>query len=95
MITYKVETEVTFEPKLWILKWPKAEEARMKLALWLIQLGLRVSGSKALILLPQYFPHELKWAEYLGHSRNASNLGIGTLLPPVGSHDTDPFAAQD
>lgn len=54
MITYMVEVEVTFEPKLWILKWPRVETARMKLALWLIRKGLSVSGSEALLLLPQH-----------------------------------------
>ena len=89
MITYTVEIKVTFEPKLRILKWRKAEAARMKLALWLIRQGLRVSGSKALILLPQYFPKELKWTEA------GLTGGRGILLMPVGSHDTDPFVAQD
>jgi hypothetical protein len=45
MITY----EVTFEPKLWILKWD-LEKQRMRLALWLIRLGLCVSGSETLLL---------------------------------------------
>ena len=45
MITY----EITFEPKLWILKWG-LEERRMRLALWLIRLGLHVSGSETLLL---------------------------------------------
>ena len=54
MITYTVEIKVTFEPKPRILKWRKAEEARKKLAVWLIRLGLRVSGSEALLLVPQH-----------------------------------------
>lgn len=41
MITYTVEIDVTFKPKLWVLKWPKVEKARMRLAIWLIWLGLR------------------------------------------------------
>lgn len=50
MITYTME--VTFEPKLWILKWG-LEKRRMQLAVWLIHAGLYVSGSEALLLLPQ------------------------------------------
>ena len=45
MITY----EVTFEPKPFILKWG-LEKRRMRLALWLIRLGLRVSESETLLL---------------------------------------------
>ena len=51
MITYTIE--VTFEPKPYILKWPWLEEARMNLAVWLIRLGLRVSGSEEMILTSQ------------------------------------------
>ena len=48
MITY----EVTFEPKLWILK-GDLEKRRMRLALWLIRLGLCVSESETLLLQVQ------------------------------------------
>jgi len=57
MITYTIE--VTFEPKLLILKWG-LEKRRMRLALWLIRLGLRVSESDALLLLPQQINRRYK-----------------------------------
>lgn len=53
MITYKV----TFEPKPWILKWG-LEKRRMRLALWLIRLGLHVSGSDTLLLQVKRSTHE-------------------------------------
>jgi hypothetical protein len=47
-----VKVTITFAPKPWILRWSWAEEARMSLAAWLVQAGLRVSGSSEMIVTP-------------------------------------------
>lgn len=49
---FDVEVTICFAPKPWIFKWQKLEAARQQFAIWLVRLGLRVSGSSEMIVTP-------------------------------------------
>lgn len=47
-----VKVTISFAPKPWVLRWPLVEEARQQFAIWLVRMGLRVSGSSEMIVTP-------------------------------------------